>query len=82
MPKLNKYIEFVPNIQPHNTKIWSVINIKSRYLLGYIRWYPFWREYCFFPQPKRVFSASCQQEIVNFILEHKDERIEVEKTHG
>ena len=77
MTRINRYTEFTPNIQKNKTKIWSVINIKSKYLLGYIRWYPFWGEYSFFPQSRRVLKISCMQEIIKFIQDHKDERNEV-----
>jgi hypothetical protein len=79
MSKINKYIEFTPNIQKNKTKIWTVTNIESGYKLGYIHWYHFWRQYCFFPEPKIVFSSGCLQEIIQFIQDHKNDRIEVEQ---
>lgn len=73
----NTYIEFQPNLDlaKRKTLIWTVTNIKSKTILGYIRWYSFWRQYCFFPESPMVFSAGCLQEIIQFITDHKKDRL-------
>ncbi|HSA75498.1 MAG TPA: hypothetical protein VLE21_04850 [Candidatus Nitrosocosmicus sp.] len=35
--------------------------------LGSVKWYPQWRQYCFFPKGNRVFSNGCMNDINNFI---------------
>ena len=35
--------------------------------IGVIRWYPQWRQYCFFPTEGTVYSKGCLKDIANFI---------------
>ena len=74
---VNKYIEFQPNIQTNKTLIWSVLNRKSKDVIGHIKWYPQWRQYCFFTEPDIVLSMSCLREIIKFTEDHKDDRVGV-----
>ena len=46
-------------------------NSRSGELLGRVKWYPFWRQYCFFPTTKAVYSASCLDDISHFIKQLK-----------
>jgi hypothetical protein len=77
---INKYIDFQPNLDlcRNKTLIWTVVNKKSQDILGHIRWYPYWRRYCFFPEYPRVFSGGCLQEISEFIEKHKNDRRKID----
>jgi hypothetical protein len=56
----------VTEIKP-KTLVWTVRNTNYGYVLGTIKWFWRWRQYCFFPSLDVIFSANCLQEIINFI---------------
>jgi hypothetical protein len=64
-----KYIEFirVPSLKPRKTDVWACVNIRSRGELGKVKWYPAWRQYCFFPAHETVFNSSCHNDISAFL---------------
>jgi hypothetical protein len=64
MPK--HYIEFNLVDKKEKTFVYAVMNRESQDVLGYIKWYGPWRQYCFFPEPTCVFSVGCMLDIVNF----------------
>jgi hypothetical protein len=69
MEKTYKYIhikeyEKIPN---RKTKVYAVINNASNYVIGYIEWYPAWRQYCFCPKGDTVYSVGCMNDIIDFI---------------
>jgi len=56
------------------TDVYSVKNIKSQFVIGLIKWYPSWRQYCFFPSNDTLYSLGCLDNIVNFLRKLKRER--------
>ena len=64
-----KYINFIyfPPKPGFKTGIWSVRNNKSSTHLGWIKWYSFWRQYCFFPVEQTIYSTECLKDIFEFI---------------
>ena len=47
----------------------------SRYdVLGFVKWYAPWRQYCFFPDKDMVYSRGCMREINEFIDLLMDDR--------
>jgi hypothetical protein len=69
-----KYIEFNLVEQKPKTSIWAVRNIASQIILGYIKWHPQWRQYCFFPESDTIFSVGCLNDINSFIIEETNRR--------
>jgi len=71
-----KYLNFVLELNRDNkkTNIWHVFNRERGFLLGHIKWYGAWRQYCFFPLEMVVFSSGCLNDISSFIKEIMDER--------
>jgi hypothetical protein len=65
----SKYIKFVKIADKPKTTVWSCRNISGDYELGQIRWYPQWRQYCFFPVENTVYSMGCMEDINQFIVE-------------
>lgn len=55
------------------TSVFVVLD-KRGDLLGQIRWWASWRQYCFFPLNNRVFSQGCMNDICSFLDELKEER--------
>lgn len=56
------------------TQTWSCRNKKCD-VLGQVRWYAPWRQYCFFTEPNIIYAKSCLIDIAYFIIhlnmEHK-----------
>jgi len=64
-----KYINFVKiDLRGKiKTSIWSCRNNKSGTELGQVKWYPPWRQYCYFPTIKATYNIECLNNIINFI---------------
>jgi hypothetical protein len=71
-----KYIDFYPNVSNKRTLVWSVNSLSSTELLGWVKWYAPWRQYCFFPEDGTTYSAGCLEEINDFITLHKTDRVQ------
>ena len=70
-----KYIEFREwsgyAAGGRKTSTWDCINRKHNALLGFIKWYGPWRQYCFMPCPDTVFSGGCLTDIDDFLTQLK-----------
>ena len=64
---MSQYIKFELLRDLPKTKVYSVVNIKSNYSLGVIKWYSSWRQYCFFPAKETIFNKDCMKDIIDFI---------------
>jgi hypothetical protein len=49
------------------TKTFDCINNKSGAILGNIKWYSNWRQYCFFSSDNTIFNSSCLEDISYFL---------------
>ena len=58
-----KYMNFVLIGDTGKTQIWDIHSKSSGAILGRIKWYGPWRQYCLFPSPECVFNISCMNEI-------------------
>ena len=63
----SKYMEFDKIGDTGKTEIWNILSKSSSFILGQIKWYGAWRQYCFYPSPNSVFNNTCMQEIIQFI---------------
>ena len=61
------YIEFKLIEEKPKTNVYAVTNNKSGYILGIIKWFGSWRQYCFFPTEETVYSNGCMKDIIDFI---------------
>lgn len=59
----SKYMEFNKIGDTGKTEIWDVISKSSQFILGKVKWYGPWRQYCFFPSPNCVFNRTCMDDI-------------------
>jgi hypothetical protein len=50
------------------TRRFSVLSRTTRSLLGYIKWFPNWRKYCFFPL-NSLFDDKCLRQVAQFCEE-------------
>lgn len=68
-----QYIRFEMVERKAVTGVWQCVNNKSGDVLGLVKWYPGWRQYCFFCDTGIVLSAGCLHDIESFIVEaHHD----------
>ena len=50
------------------TEFWMVESAHhDGVVLGFVKWNPAWRQYCFFPHEETVFSVGCLREIENLV---------------
>lgn len=62
-----KYIHIEKIGQKSKTSVYGVYSNSSCELLGRIKWYNHWRQYCFMPAADTVFSKGCMEDINSFI---------------
>lgn len=48
------------------TEIHSVNSRSSGAILGVIKWYGAWRQYCFFPANDTIFNRGCMEDIISY----------------
>lgn len=74
MNKKYKYIHFECYGESVKTSHWFCKNNKSNGILGIVKWYGPWRQYCFFPSGDTVFNIGCMTDIGDFINQLMSER--------
>ena len=72
MTEKKRFISFKLLEKKPKTSVYAVINVKLGNILGIIKWYPSWRQYCFFPESDTVFNKDCLSDIENFVQELMD----------
>ncbi len=70
----SKYMEFDKTGDTGKTEIWNILSKSNGYILGQIKWYGAWRQYCFFPSALCIFNNSCLSDIQKFTKELMDKR--------
>ena len=72
----SKYIKFVKTVKPphRKTNIYAIVSKSDKSLLGMIKWYPWWRQFVFFPEEGCVFNPSCMRDIISFIEDLMEKR--------
>lgn len=55
---------------------YHVYNSVARILIGVIKYYPQWRQFVLFPEPKTIWSKGCLEEVNTFIYQVEKERKE------
>lgn len=56
------------------TRKFALRSRQSGSLLGYVKWFVYWRQYCFFPSGFAVFDKTCLREIAEFCEHATNER--------
>ena len=69
-----QYINFSEIQKKTKTSVYECRNNKSGDVLGIIKWYPAWRQYCYFPSCPAVYSKGCLDDIAHFINKIMEER--------
>jgi len=64
-----KYFKIVKLEDKPRTKVYGIYSKHYGDLLGTIKWYAPWRQYCFFPEHDTIWSNSCLREVIDFVGE-------------
>ncbi len=70
----SKYLEFDRIGWTGKTGVWNVLSKSHGFILGQIKWFGRWRQYCFWPSPNTIFNPECMGDISGFIREKMRER--------
>lgn len=63
----SKYMGFDKTGDTGKTEIWNILSKSSGFILGQVKWYYLWGQYCFFPSSNSVFNNECMNDIIKFI---------------
>lgn len=65
------YINFVrvANSESGKTQVWRVNATETKEVLGFVKWYSKWRQYCFEPNTYTLFEKTCLKEMSQFLVE-------------
>lgn len=73
----SEYLEFqrieLPNRKTPIVVIWSK---SSNALLGEIKWYGPWRQFCFYPEEATIFNIGCMDDIkkvITLLMRERDD---------
>lgn len=63
----SKYLRFDRVGWTGKTDVWNVLSKSEGTVLGQIKWFGAWRQYCFYPSPNTVFNPQCMRDICQVI---------------
>ncbi len=66
---MSKYLDFDCIGWTGKTDVWNVLSKFQGSVLGQIKWFGQWRQYCFWPSPNTVFNPECMNDISKVINE-------------
>lgn len=69
-----QYISFKLLEHKPKTSVWECVNNRGDYPIGIIKWYPQWRQYCFYPNVATVYSSGCLSDIIDFIKQATEDK--------
>lgn len=61
-----RFVEIARAVK-QKTRVVQVYSKRNKALLGTIKWYGNWRQYCFFPESATIFNRTCLGDIENVI---------------
>ena len=72
--KETQYLQFVEFEKKTKTRVIAVKNIHHQEVIGIIKWFGRWRQYCFFPSTETVWNINCLNDVNSVIIMLADER--------
>jgi hypothetical protein len=72
--KETQYLCFVEFEKKEKTKVIAVMNKHHEEIIGMIKWFSRWRQYCFFPSTETVWNINCLNDVNEVIKNLMDER--------
>ena len=67
-----QYVRFTEDMPERQTGIWHCR--RDGNILGYVRWYSLWEQYCFYPSDLGILNCGCLDDISDFIEQLTNER--------
>ncbi len=76
IPNESEYVlfEYVGTSDSGKTVIYNVLEKRYSSILGQIRWFAPWRQYCFYPKTSSVYDHSCLTAIGKVLAALMDDR--------
>jgi hypothetical protein len=65
----SRYLEFDRIGYTGKTDVWDILSKSQESILGKIKWFGRWRQYCFYPSPNTIFNPECMADISKKIKE-------------
>lgn len=72
--KETQYLQFVEFEKKEKTKVIVVKNKHHQEIIGMIKWFSRWRQYCFFPTNETVWNINCLNDVNSVITMLANER--------
>lgn len=72
--KETQYLSFVEAPTKGKTKVIAIVNRHHEEIIGEIRWFGRWRQYCFFPRGETVWNTTCMDDVNSVIKQLREER--------
>ena len=72
--KETQYLKFFVGEGQGKTKTIYILNIHHDELIGRIKWFSRWRQYCFYPHNDTIWNAVCLNDVNAVIKQLMDER--------
>ena len=82
MIDLGKYMYAKVIDQKPKSVVIGVYSQSSNVLLGKVKWYGPWRQYCFYPEPDTIFNTECLGEIATLLKTAQRFSVEIKKRKG
>lgn len=67
-------IEKMPLAKGRKTHDYHILNLSSGDLIGVVKWYGAWHQYCFWPEGNTVWNSGCLENVQDFLGKLKAER--------
>lgn len=67
-------VKRLPRVKGRKTHVFQLINRKSGFVLGEIKWHGKWRNYCFFPSGNSIWSKGCLECVQEFLRDLREDR--------
>jgi hypothetical protein len=75
----SKHLKIFKIEEKPKTNVYSVQSKFDGFELGQVKWYPNWRQYCFFPAAECVWSVDCLTDLKNFVESENIKRKKVKE---
>lgn len=72
--KETQYLVFEEQPTKTKTKVIHVVNRHHENVIGVIKWYGSWRQYCFFPTSDTVWNTGCLVDVQDVIQKLMQDR--------
>lgn len=72
--KETQYLRFIEFPKREKTRIIAVMNKHHEEVIGMIKWFARWRQYCFFPVNNTVWNINCLNDVNSVIMMLAEER--------